>query len=76
MVQIGTHMQALLQAGFLFYDGIYIPSRPPGFPLYEIIVGLFGLISVRVLLVFILFHHFYLPHLCIQKFKKIKIDFF
>jgi len=35
----------------LFYDGIYIPSRPPGFPLYEIIVGLFGLISVRVLLV-------------------------
>ena len=35
----------------LFNDGIYIPSRPPGFPLYEIIVGLFGLISVRALLV-------------------------
>ena len=35
----------------LFNDGIYIPSRPPGFPLYEIIVGLFGLISVKVLLV-------------------------
>ena len=35
----------------LINEGVYIPSRPPGFPLYEFIVGIFGTISVRALLI-------------------------
>lgn len=43
---------ASLSSGLLLVnDGIYRPSRPPGFPFYEMIVGIFGAISVRVLLI-------------------------
>ena len=32
-------------------EGIYIPSRPPGFPFYEAVVGLLGSLSLRALLI-------------------------
>ena len=42
---------ATLASGtILITEGSYIPSRPPGFPLYEAIVGLLGSISLRILI--------------------------
>ena len=42
---------ATLASGtILITEGNYIPSRPPGFPLYEAIVGLLGSISLRILI--------------------------
>ena len=50
-------------------EGVYIPSRPPGFPLYELIVGIFGAISVRALLIF----HF-ISSIVFTSFVYIKIE--
>tara|TARA_A100001234_G_scaffold185140_1_gene168885 strand:- start:1243 stop:2388 length:1146 start_codon:yes stop_codon:yes gene_type:complete len=61
---------ASFASGMLFInEGVYIPSRPPGFPLYELIVGIFGAISVRVLLIF----HF-ISSIVFTSFVYIKIE--
>ena len=35
----------------LISEGNYVPSRPPGFPFYELLVGLLGSLSLRTLLI-------------------------
>ena len=50
---------SIASGNILILENIYIPSRPPGFPIYEIILAPLSLINTRIALIFTLYSVFF-----------------